>query len=182
MENARNGVPLDVTLIVRGDQPSSSALAATFAQKLRGIGVGVETRQYAIEEWGSPDGPLYRGRFDLAIAQFITGPDPDLTDQFACNRIPPRGYNKPHYCNPELDDILMRASMTYVTRQRIDLYRKAQRILARDIPMVPLYRLVAFSALPSTLVGFASPEGYANASRPVTSLPMMSVCISLVPS
>ena len=48
----------------------------------------------------------------------------------------------------------MRASMTYVTQQRIDLYRKAQRILARDIPMMPLYRLVALNALPSTLVGF----------------------------
>ena len=111
----RNGVPLELTLIVRGDQPSSSALAATFAQQLRAIGVAVETRQYAIQEWGSPDGPLYRGRFDLAIAQFITGPDPDLTDQFACNRIPPRGYNKPRYCNPELDDLLMRAAATYVS-------------------------------------------------------------------
>lgn len=153
-KRSRNGVPLDVTLIVRGDQPSSSALAATFAQQLRGIGVGVETHQYAIQEWGSPDGPLYRGRFDLAIAQFITGPDPDLTDQFACNRIPPRGYNKPRYCNPELDDILMRAATTYVVQQRVALYRKAQHILARDIPMVPLYRLVALNAVPSRLSGF----------------------------
>ncbi len=150
----RNGAPLEVTLIVRGDQPSSSALAATFAQQLRGIGIAVETRQYAIQEWGSPDGPLYRGHFDLAIAQFITGPDPDPTDQFACNRIPPRGYNKPRYCNPELDDILMRAATTYAVPQRIALYRKAQQILARDIPMMPLYRLVALNALPATLTGF----------------------------
>jgi peptide/nickel transport system substrate-binding protein len=153
-KRSRNGVPLEVTLIVRGDQPSSSALAATFSQQLRGIGVGVETRQYAIQEWGSPDGPLYRGRFDIAIAQFITSPDPDLTEQFACSRVPPRGYNKPRYCNPELDDILMRAAKTYVRQQRIDLYRKAQRILARDIPMMPLYRLVALNALPATLAGF----------------------------
>jgi peptide/nickel transport system substrate-binding protein len=150
----RNGVPFEVTLIVRGDQPSSSALAATFAQQLRDIGVAVETRQYAIGEWGSPDGPLYRGRFDLAIAQFITGPDPDLTDQFACNRVPPRGYNKPRYCNPELDTILAQAAATYVTRDRIALYRKAQQILARDIPLMPLYRLVALNAVPSTLQGF----------------------------
>lgn len=150
----RGGAPLEVTLIVRSDQPSSSALAATFAQQLRGIGVTVDTRQYTIQEWGSPDGPLYRGRFDLAIAQFITGPDPDLTDQFACKRIPPRGYNKPRYCNPELDDILLRASATYVTRQRVALYREAQLILARDIPMMPLYRLVALNAVPATLAGF----------------------------
>ena len=90
----------------------------------------------------------------------------------------------------------MRASTTYVTRQRIDLYRKAQRILARDIPMVPLYRLgrvqraavdprgvqrANHAVLRSRGLAF-EPEGYANASRPVTSLPMMSVCISLVPS
>ena len=153
-KRSRNGVPLEVTLIVRGDQLSSSALAATFAQQLRAIGVGVETRQYAIQEWGSPDEPLYRGRFDLAIAQFITGPDPDLTDQFACNRIPPRGYNKPRYCDRELDRVLTRAAATYVTSERIAFYRVAQRILARDLPLVPLYRLVALNALPSTLVGF----------------------------
>jgi peptide/nickel transport system substrate-binding protein len=150
----RNGVPLELTLIVRGDQPSSSALAATFAQQLRNIGIAVATRQYAIQEWGSPDGPLYRGRFDLAIAQFIAGPDPDLTDQFACDRIPPRGYNKPRYCNPQLDDVLARANATYVVPQRIALYRKAQQILARDIPMMPLYRLVALNAMPAALRGF----------------------------
>jgi peptide/nickel transport system substrate-binding protein len=150
----RNGVPLELTLIVRSDQPSSSALAATFAQQLRASGVAVETRQYAIGEWGSPDGPLYRGRFDLAIAQFITGPDPDLTDQFACNRIPPRGYNKPRYCDRELDGLLMRAAATYVTSERIALYRQAQRILARDVPLMPLYRLVALNAVPATLRGF----------------------------
>jgi peptide/nickel transport system substrate-binding protein len=150
----RNGAPFEVTLIVRGDQPSSSALAAMFAQQLRNIGVAVETRQYAIQEWGSPDGPLYRGRFDLAIAQFITGPDPDLADQFACDRVPPRGYNKPRYCNPQLDEILNRASTTYAVPQRIALYREAQQILARDIPLMPLYRLVALNAVPSTLAGF----------------------------
>jgi peptide/nickel transport system substrate-binding protein len=150
----RNGEPLELTLIVRSDQPSSAALAATFAQQLRASGVTVETRQYAIQEWGSPDGPLYRGRFDLAIAQFITGPDPDLTDQFACNRIPPRGYNKPRYCDPQLDDVMTRAAATYVTSERIALYRIAQRILARDVPLMPLYRLVALNAMPATLQGF----------------------------
>jgi peptide/nickel transport system substrate-binding protein len=149
----RDGSALSLQLIVRADQPSSAALAATFAQGLRAIGVTVSTRQYAIQQWGSPDGPLYRGRFDIAIAQFIAGPDPDLTDQFACGRIPPHGYNKPRYCNPELDRLLARAAATYAVPQRVALYRKAQRILARDLPLVPLYRLVSLDALPVTLHG-----------------------------
>jgi peptide/nickel transport system substrate-binding protein len=154
----RNGAPLELTLIVRSDQPSSSILAATFAQALRSIGVTVTTRQYEINEWGSPDGPLYRGRFDLAIAQFVAGQDPDLTDQFACDRVPPLGYNKPRYCNPELDEVLRRAASTYDLPQRVALYRKAQEILARDLPMMPLYRLVTLSALPASVRGVeASP-------------------------
>jgi peptide/nickel transport system substrate-binding protein len=147
----RKGVPLELSLIVRGDQPSSSQLAATFAQQLRAIGIAVSTRQYEIREWGSPDGPLYRGRFDVAIAQFVAGLDPDVTDQFACDRIPPHGYNKPRYCNPELDRLLARAAASYVWPQRMALYRAAQRILARDLPVMPLYRLVALDALPASL-------------------------------
>jgi peptide/nickel transport system substrate-binding protein len=149
----RDGAALELTLIVRSDQPSSAALAATFAQQLRAVGVAVSTREYPIGIWGSPDGPLYRGRFDVAIAQFIGGMDPDVTDQFACDRVPPRGYNKPRYCNPELDGILARAAATYVLPQRIALYRKAQAILASDVPLVPLYRLVALEALPANLHG-----------------------------
>jgi len=149
----RNGVPLDLSMIVRSDQPSSSAIAATFAQQLRDLGVTVETRQYAIAEWGAPDGPLYSGRFDVAIAQFFAGFDPDVTDQFGCDRIPPHGYNKPRYCNPHLDRLLARAAATYSRPERLALYADAQRILARDLPMMPIYRLVLLDALPATLTG-----------------------------
>ena len=149
----RDGVPLALHVIVRGDQPSSSELAIEFAAQLRSLGVGVELRQYPIDEWGSPGGPLYGGAFDIAIAQFIAGFDPDVTDQFACDRIPPRGYNKPRYCNPALDAILARAAASYDRGLRRELYRQAQRILARDVPLVPLYRLVSLDALPAALHG-----------------------------
>ena len=150
----RNGRELQLLLIIRNDQPSSQTLAAEFAQDLRTIGIRVRIRAYALGLIGDPKGPLYQGRFNLALVQYVSGVDPDLIDQFGCDRIAPHGYNKSRYCNPVLDRLLRRASMLYSRASRAALYRKAQRILAQDMPLVPLYRLTVVDDVPRSLRGF----------------------------
>lgn len=46
--------------------------------------------------------------------------------------------NMTFYSNPEVDDLLMEARKTADTQKRIELYRKAEKIILDDAPLVPL--------------------------------------------
>lgn len=150
----KNGVPLVVTFILRADKPSSTVLATAIQSAERSIGVDVVLHRFPIVTLVAPrnqGGPLYGGRFSVALFPFIAGFDPDMTDQFACDRVPPRGFNKTRYCNPKLDALLAAASSRYSNQDRARYYRTVQRILARDLPIVTLYQAVEVDAFPSRL-------------------------------
>lgn len=51
----------------------------------------------------------------------------------------PRGLNYSFYRNPRLDDVLIRASQLSFRPERERLYRRAQAMLAEDLPWIPLY-------------------------------------------
>jgi peptide/nickel transport system substrate-binding protein len=147
----RAGVPLVLDLIVRSDKPSGAAMAVGIEAAAAAVGIGVTIRRFPVVTLVAPNGPLYGGRFQMALFPFLAGFDPDVTDQFACNRIPPHGFNKPRYCNPRLDAILARAEMIYSRSRRVALYRQAQAVLARDLPLDALYQGVSINAFPKSL-------------------------------
>ena len=150
----KNGVPLSVTFILRADKPSSTVLATAIQSAERAVGIDVSLRRFPVDALvasAAERGPLYGGRYSVALFPFIAGFDPDMTDQFACNRIPPRGFNKPRYCNHALDVLLAKAASTYSRDERTRDYRAVQRILARDLPMVALYQAIGVDAFPDRL-------------------------------
>jgi peptide/nickel transport system substrate-binding protein len=144
---------LALTLVVRDDRPSQMSIAEEIQAEERAAGVDVSIRSYPVAALVAPDGPLYGGHFDLALFTFIGGYDPDVTDQFACNRIPPRGFNKPRYCNPALDVTMRRAVETNDRATRIALYRSIETTLARDLPIDVLFQANAINVFPETLRG-----------------------------
>ncbi len=155
----RDGRPLATELIVRADKPTSTVMATAIQAAERSLGFEVTIRRLPVALLVAPPsacGPLYGGRYGVALFPFIGGFDPDVTDQFACNRIPPNGFNKARYCNPQLDAIMRDASLTFDRSRRIADYRRIQAILAHDLPMVALYQLVSIDAFPRWLHGQTS--------------------------
>ncbi|HVA28469.1 MAG TPA: peptide ABC transporter substrate-binding protein, partial [Candidatus Baltobacteraceae bacterium] len=144
---------LALTLVVRDDRPSQLSIATQIQAQERAAGVDVSIRRYPVSELVAPDGPLYGGYYDLALFTFIGNYDPDVTDQFSCDRIPPRGFNKPRYCNPALDALMKKAAGTYDRTERIALYRPIQEILARDLPLDALFQANAVNIFPEDLRG-----------------------------
>jgi peptide/nickel transport system substrate-binding protein len=144
---------LDLSLIVRADKPTAVAFATEVQAAEAAAGVTVTLKRWPVIALVAPDGPLYGGRYDLALFPFVGGPDPDVTDQFSCDRIPPRGFNKPRYCNPSLDRAMQDAASTYDRQTRRVRYRAIQRTLASDLPLDALYQLVIIDAFPSRLRG-----------------------------
>jgi peptide/nickel transport system substrate-binding protein len=147
------GRKLHLDLIVRADKPSSRTLATLLQAQGRAAGIAISVRTLDVSTLVAPDGPLYGGRFDLALFPFVAGFDPDVYDQFACSRIPPNGFNKPRYCNPQLDRLMREAVRPYDRAARMPYYERIEAILARDLPLVALYRAHSINAFPTWLHG-----------------------------
>jgi ABC-type transport system substrate-binding protein len=63
-----------------------------------------------------------------------------LKDLFASTSIPkPIGFNRSRYNNPELDPMLQEAVDTSDRTKALTLYTRAQEIISRDVPMMPLW-------------------------------------------
>ena len=104
-----------------------------------GIPVAIETM-----ETNTLIDRLKLGEFQLTTLRWVGGnQDPIfLKDIFGSKEIPTQdraGRNRSRYKNPELDAILEEAVNTADRAKALELYRKAQEIISRDLPMMPLW-------------------------------------------
>ncbi len=120
----------------RGRVSISRALAAM----LEAIGFEVDVRP---SETASMIADLNRGRFELVLLQLPELFEPHLLAWFfSSERIPGggnEGANRWRFRSPELDAALERGRTTTDRAARRAAYVEAQRILARDLPVVPLW-------------------------------------------
>jgi ABC-type transport system substrate-binding protein len=86
---------------------------------------------------------VQNGQFQINYSQWVGGnQDPIFYDDlFATSNIakPSGGLNRSRYSNPELDKILAEAKNTYDHAISGPLYAKAQAIISRDVPVLPLW-------------------------------------------
>lgn len=141
-KRALAGRRLDVNLILRSGSTADEVMANAIAQYERAAGVHVNVKSYAITEFAAPaneGGPVYGGRFQLALYTFINGDDPDTTDQFACKNVPPNGFNKSRICDPRIDALLHQGVVTFDTARRKRIYAKLEKLLYQQMPMAILF-------------------------------------------
>ncbi len=91
-----------------------------------------------------------RGNYDMAIA-FFPGPsgisansDPDYLRRIYSSRLPPASQAVQGYQNGELDDLLDQQLVTQDEGERRALLARIQEIVARDLPVLPLYYSTQF--------------------------------------
>jgi peptide/nickel transport system substrate-binding protein len=87
---------------------------------------------------------LRRGQFQMTYGQWVGGnQDPIFyRDLFATSEIPTEtraSRNRSRYSNQELDQILIEATNTYDHDKAKPLYARAQEIVSRDAPILPLW-------------------------------------------
>jgi peptide/nickel transport system substrate-binding protein len=150
----KNGRPLDVLLINEKGSQAFSIIGNSIQEYERAIGVAVTQKEYVVEQFAAPaqmGGPVYGGKFSVAQYPFLPGDDPDVTDQFACNRIPPAGFNKPRFCDPRMDAALARGVASFDHAKRQAAYNDVQRIVSEKLPMYLMYQIIQVSAWPKWL-------------------------------
>jgi peptide/nickel transport system substrate-binding protein len=139
----RDGRALDLLFIIQAGTPGDAVIGNTVAQAEREIGARVQLKAFNITQFVAPaddGGPVYGGKFTMALYPFINGDDPDTTDQFACANVPPHGYNKSRICDPRVDALLLAGRSTFDPQKRLAAYRSLQRILYAELPIVLMYQ------------------------------------------
>ncbi len=152
----KNGRALELLLIIQAATPGDATVADNIVQFESAIGARVTLKQFNITQFVAPaaeNGPVYGGKFQMALYSFENGDDPDTTDQFACANVPPGGYNKSRICDPTIDALLARGLSTYDPVLRAATYRALQGVLYRELPIALIYRRSQLNSFSNRLHG-----------------------------
>jgi peptide/nickel transport system substrate-binding protein len=125
--------------------------AAVIQQSLAEVGVGVDIRS---AEFATLMSDVLRGNVQLYTLQWVGVTDPDMLRRaFHSSQIPPSGFNRGFYKNPEVDRLIDAAGATLDEAERGRLYRDAQRIIAADAPYISLWYKTNFAVAQPDLAG-----------------------------
>ncbi len=116
--------------------------------QLKEVGIQMEIRNYEPTLLGEL---WFGGKTQFFLSAWTLPADPEITLFFAADRTPPRGRNIYFYENSELTEILYASDQTVDVGERRDLLFRAQEIVARDVPVIPLYNRTIVSAFPRSL-------------------------------
>ena len=72
------------------------------------------------------------GNFQMAVAGFNWSVDGSQIAMFGCESVPPAGFNRMGYCNPEYDELENQARVELDPQKRIDLLLQASNIVNDD--------------------------------------------------
>jgi peptide/nickel transport system substrate-binding protein len=111
--------------------------ATVIQQDLRKVGIDVDVRSY---EFATLSKDVAGGNFQLVTLQWVGISDPDMLRRvFHSKQMPPVGFNRGFYSNPEVDELIDQATgaADYETRGR--LYQEVQRRVAEDAPYISLW-------------------------------------------
>jgi peptide/nickel transport system substrate-binding protein len=112
-------------------------LSLIVAEQLRQVGIAVDVRSYEFATFYSD---VTKGAFSMYALRWIGGNEsPDIFSNYSADRLPPHGNNRGHYLNPELDRLLNDAATKNDQQARRADYVQVQRILADDVPTIPLW-------------------------------------------
>lgn len=117
------------------------SVARVIAAQLAQVGIEVEVRPFEFATFFSD---IKKGSYQLGSMQTaeITEPDFYFT-YFHSSWIPnaknPDGYNRWRYVNPEIDRLTEAGRRELDRQKRIGIYDQIQRIVADDVPVIPLF-------------------------------------------
>jgi peptide/nickel transport system substrate-binding protein len=112
-------------------------IAEALKEQLKNVGIELELRTY---EWGTFFSDIKKGNFHLYSLAWVGIQDPDIYYQiFHSSSVPPNGDNRGYYSNTQVDCLLEKGRTAMDTTERTLIYAEVQRILAEDLPYVPLW-------------------------------------------
>lgn len=111
--------------------------AAVIQADLARVGIDLDVRSY---EFATLYADVLRGNFQMFTLQWVGVSDPDMLRRvFHSSQMPPVGFNRGFYSNPDVDRLIDRATADTDDATRRVLYGQAQHLIAEDAPYVSLW-------------------------------------------
>ena len=112
-------------------------------------------------EWGTFYEDIQKGNFQLYSLAWVGVTDPDLYfTLFHSSSIPPHGNNRGRYRNPEVDRLLEEGRKSVSLQERKGIYDRVQKIVAVDLPYIPLWWTKNVVVMNRAIQGFVPyPDG-----------------------
>jgi peptide/nickel transport system substrate-binding protein len=147
--------------------PQSIEIAEVIRGHLEAAGIGVELRSVA---FGVLFEDIKKGNFDVYTLQWTSVLTPDhYYEVFHSRSVPPDGYNRNFYANPKVDRLLEEGRRTVDRAAQKRIYSEAQRLVAADLPALPLWYPEQISAVGARVDGWeTNPRGTYDALARVT--------------
>ncbi len=134
--------------------------AAVIQQNLRQVGIDIEVRSY---EFATLYADVLKGNFQIYSLQWVGGAlaDPDILRRvFHSQQVPPAGFNRGHFSDPEVDRLIDEASKATDYDERKRLYGEVQKLIAEAAPYISLWHRTNFALSDPRLTGIQlSPLG-----------------------
>ncbi|MBZ5540613.1 MAG: ABC transporter substrate-binding protein [Acidobacteriia bacterium] len=132
-----NGVRLHLTLKTSTDE-QARLIGAALQEQWRRAGIELELRPL---EFATLLSDATRGNFQITLLRWVgANNDPDVLEfVFSSKRFPPEGANRGHYRNAQFDALAERIRVEMNREKRKALCAEAQKILAEDLPYLPLW-------------------------------------------
>jgi peptide/nickel transport system substrate-binding protein len=139
----QNGIRIQITLKTSTDE-QFRLIGAALQDQWRRVGVDLELRPL---EFATLLSDAIRGNFQLNLLRWVgANTDPDIFEfVFSSKRFPPDGANRGHYRNVRIDALTDQIRVEMDREKRKALCGEAQKILADDLPYLPLWFTDAIS-------------------------------------
>ncbi len=134
-----HGIRLRLTLKSSTDD-TMRLLAAVVQQQVRAAGIELTLRQ---NEFGTFYSDVTKGAFQMYVLRWLgANEDPDIFRYaYATSSMPPRGSNRGHYSNPEIDQLIGASAAEIDPLKKRAYVLQIQRLLSQDEPTVVLWTL-----------------------------------------
>ena len=125
--------------------------ATVIQQDLKQVGINLDVRSY---ELATLFADVLKGTFQIVSMQWVGVTDPDVLRRvFHSSQVPPSGWNRGFYHNPEVDRLIDAATVSTDENERRRLYAQAQRLIAEDLPYISLWYKTNVAVAKSNLEG-----------------------------
>jgi peptide/nickel transport system substrate-binding protein len=111
--------------------------AAVIQQNLRLAGIDVDVRSY---EFATFYADVLAGSVQMYTLQWVGVTDPDMLRRlYHSEQVPPVGFNRIYYSNPEVDRLIDLATTASTDDERRKYYSDVQKLVADDAPYISLW-------------------------------------------
>lgn len=137
---------------------SRRRVAEAIQAELAEVGIALDVRSF---EWATFYDDVRRGNFEIYSLAWVGVTDPDVYfNLLSSSSVPPHGNNRGGYANPEIDRLVLAGRRTLDPVERRRIYGDVQRIVAEDLPFIPLWWSDTVVVRDPRLCGFVpSPDG-----------------------